>query len=128
MGIKIQQVVLNKLYQNKTKLSKIDDLETLVEQAEEIRENWDESLTVLYQDLFQISDRFNNVKDLYNVFMSDVDTIKSNYESVKADLGELGVEASNIPYTNDIESFINRSDDVYTEMIEAYGTFDKIKL
>ena len=50
MGIKIKQVVLNKLYQNKTKLSKIDDLETLVEQAEEIRENWDESLTVLYQD------------------------------------------------------------------------------
>jgi hypothetical protein len=123
-----KNTVFSKLFSNKTKLSKIDDLETLVLQAEQIRENWDESLTVLYQDLFDISDRFNNVKDLYNVFMSDVETIKSNYEDVKADLGELGVETSNIPYTNDVEAFITRSDDVYAEMIEAYGTFDTIKL
>lgn len=123
-----RNVVFNKLFKEKTQLSKIDDLEMLVDQAEEIKENWDESLTVLYQDLFDILDRFNNVKDLYNVFMSDVDIIKSNYEDVKADLGELGIETSNIPYTNNVEAFISRSDDVYAEMLEANRTIGQINL
>lgn len=108
------------------KLSKIDELENSVEEAEVIRENWDESLTIWYQKLFDLRDEFTEIKNFYNDFMSRVDVIKTDLESVKSDLNDLGIDANNIPYTNDIEAFLRRSDDVYAEMIEANSSFSKI--
>ena len=124
----LQKRIFSQLSKTKKdiKLSKIDDLENSVQEAEVIRENWDESLTIWYQKLFDLRDEFTEIKNFYNDFMSRVDVIKTDLENVKSDLNDLGIDANNIPYTNDIEAFLRRSDDVYAEMIEAYSSFNKI--
>jgi archaellum component FlaC len=125
----LQKRIFSQLSEQKnktTKLSMIDDIQAIVNNARSTRENWDNTLTDLYNELFSLSSKFNDVKDLYNSYMSDVDTIKEDYESFKEDLNLLGIEINAVTYTNEIEAFLNTSQDVYAEMIEAVAVFENL--
>tara|TARA_R110000803_G_scaffold159112_1_gene223313 strand:+ start:262 stop:654 length:393 start_codon:yes stop_codon:yes gene_type:complete len=124
--MQIEKKVFSKLFKEKTNLSKIDEIQAIVVSARNTRESWDNTLTSLYDDLFNLVGRFSEVKDLYNSYASDVDTVKEDYKDLKEDISELGIEINAVQYTGEIEAFINTSDDVYAEMIEAVGIFERL--
>tara|TARA_R110000765_G_scaffold157579_2_gene260951 strand:+ start:1558 stop:1959 length:402 start_codon:yes stop_codon:yes gene_type:complete len=128
-----KNVVFNKLFKAKTELSKkvdlslIGDIDDAIQEAESTRINWDNTLTDLYAELFDVVDRFKNSENLYNEFDLQVENVKTLFSNLKDNLIDVGVDVNNIPLTTDIQSFLNRSNDVYAEQVEASGIFNKIR-
>ncbi len=128
-----KNVVFNKLFKVKTDLSKkvdlslIGDIDDAVQEAESTRINWDNTLNDLYLELFDVVDRFKDAENLYNEFDLQVENVKTLFSNLKDNLIDVGVDINNIPLTTDIQSFINRSDDVYAEQVHASGIFNRIK-
>ncbi len=128
-----KNVVFNKLFKDKTKLSKkvdlslIGDIDDAIQEAENTRINWDNTLNDLYTELFDVVDRFKDSENLYNEFDLQVENVKTLFSNLKDNLIDVGVDINNIPLTTDIQSFINRSDDVYAEQVEASGIFNRIR-
>ncbi len=115
-----------KFKKQKVEFSKIDDIQAIVNDARKTREDWDNSLTNLYQDLFDLTGRFSQVEDLYSKFIMGVNTVSQDYIDFKEDVAELGIEINTIEYTNEIEAFIKTSEDVDAEMFEAIGIFKRL--
>tara|TARA_R110002073_G_scaffold12721_1_gene55605 strand:- start:7201 stop:7602 length:402 start_codon:yes stop_codon:yes gene_type:complete len=128
-----KNVVFNKLFKAKTELSKkvdlslIGDIDDAIQEAESTRINWDNTLTDLYAELFDVVDRFKNSENLYNEFDLQVENVKTLFSNLKDNLIDVGVDVNNIPLTTDIQSFLNRSNDVYAEQVHASGIFNKIR-
>ena len=128
-----KNVVFNKLFKAKTNLSKkvdlslIGDIDDAIQEAENTRINWDNTLNDLYTELFDVVDRFKDSENLYNEFDLQVENVKTLFSNLKDNLIDVGVDINNIPLTTDIQSFINRSDDVYAEQVEASGIFNRIR-
>ena len=125
--------VFNKLFKAKTELSKkvdlslIGDIDDAIQEAENTRINWDNTLNDLYIELFDVVDRFKDSENLYNEFDLQVENVKTLFSNLKDNLIDVGVDINNIPLTTDIQSFIKRSDDVYAEQVEASGIFNRIR-
>jgi len=118
MGIKIKQVVLDKLFQNKTKLSKkvelalIDDIDNAINDSvnrQSEAEDVVKQMENIGNDIDSLASRLSDLADLAN------DTLQKGYEQsdetqavldeVLRNANELGLEINDIPRAAELSEY-----------------------